>query len=72
MKAARSEMPRFSATGETAVGAVIAIPVAGRRPAHLVVVGRRPVFLTPELARLGMFAQVAAPHLMSARLRATA
>lgn len=71
MKAARADQPSLSSLG-AAVGAVVGIPLSGRRPAHLVVVGRRPLFLEPELARLGMFAQVAAPHLSASRLRASA
>lgn len=71
MHAARNEIVA-PAVPDGAVGAVVDIPVSTRRPAHLVVVGRRPVFLAPELARLSMFAQVAAPHLTAARLRASA
>ena len=71
LQAARADRPVTSSPGP-AVGAVVGIPLSGRRPAHLVVVGRRPIFLEPELARLGMFAQVAAPHLSASRLRATA
>lgn len=57
---------------QEAVGAVVRIPIAARRPAHLVVVGRRPMFLAPELSRLELFAHVAAPHLWAARIRASA
>ena len=71
MQAARADH-RLSPSPGPAVGAVVGIPLSGRRPAHLVVVGRRPVFLEPELARLGMFAHVAAPHLSASRLRASA
>jgi hypothetical protein len=45
-----------------AVGAVVGIPVPGGRPARLAVVGARPPFLEPELKRLELFAQVAAPY----------
>jgi hypothetical protein len=45
-----------------AVGAVVGIPVPGGRPARLAVVGVRPPFLEPELNRLQLFAQVAAPY----------
>ncbi len=72
MKAARNRAP-FSTDGSNgAVGAVVTVPATTRRPAHLVVVGRRPVFLAPELGRLEMFAHVAAPHLWAARLEASA
>lgn len=71
MKAARSEVPATGHPGD-GVGAVVRIPMSSRRPAHLVVVGHRPVFLAPELSRLEMFAQVAAPHLWAARAKATA
>ena len=54
------------------VGALIWIPIAARRPAHLVVVGHRPPFLAPELARLDLFAQVAGPHLSVVRVAASA
>lgn len=72
MRAARQEdiQPRWWTT--EGVGAVVEIPMATRRPAHLVVVGRRPIFLAPELARLEMFVHVAAPHLRVARFEATA
>lgn len=72
MMAARSDQPDTRGSSGHGVGAVVNIPLHGRRPAHLVVVGRRPVFLEPELARLAMFAQVAAPHISSPRLRASA
>lgn len=72
MRAARTEVDVGLVDPPDAVGAVVRIPVASRRPAHLVVVGRRPVFLAPELSRLEMFAQVAAPHLPATRLQATA
>lgn len=71
MNAARSGKASTADT-TSAVGAVVRIPIAARRPAHLVVVGHRPVFLAPELSRLEMFAHVAAPHLWAARARATA
>lgn len=72
MKAARDQSKcAFVGLGE-AVGAVVQVPVSSRRPAHLVVVGRRPMFLAPELGRLEMFAHVAAPHLWAARLEASA
>jgi len=54
------------------VGAVIRIPIAARRPAHLIVIGHRPPFLAPELARLELFAQVAGPHLWAVRVMASA
>lgn len=72
MRAARSEHVAPADRPGTVVGAVIPIPVSTRRPAHLVVLGRRPLFLAPEVARLTMFAQVAAPHLTTVRLRASA
>lgn len=71
MKAARSEEPTTEDVNG-AVGAVVRIPVSTRRPAHLVVVGHRPEFLEPELSRLKVFVQVAAPHLWAAPMRATA
>lgn len=55
-----------------AVGAVVEVPMSTRRPAHLVVVGQRPIFLAPELARLEMFAHVAAPHLWASQLEESA
>lgn len=71
MRAARSEIATpVDLPG--VVGAVLPVPVSSRRPGHLVVLGRRPQFLGPELARLTMFAQVAAPHLTAVRLRASA
>lgn len=71
MKAASSErLPSIRA--REAVGAVVEIPISARRPAHLVVIGHRPLFLAPELSRLELFAQVAAPHLSVARAKATA
>jgi hypothetical protein len=70
MHAARSEEEEPG--GRAGVGAVIRIPIAARRPAHLIVIGHRPPFLGPELARLDLFAQVAGPHLWAARARATA
>ena len=73
MRAARAEDHRaWVYQPQQAVGAVVPIPIAARRPAHLVVVGRRPMFLAPELSRLELFAQVAAPHLWAARMRAIA
>lgn len=73
MRAARSGEPSLPATAASnPVGAVVRIPVSSRRPAHLVVVGYRPVFLGPELSRLELFASVAAPHLWAARARASA
>lgn len=71
MRAARGDQVESTALGE-AVGAVVRIPMTARRPAHLVVVGQRPAFLAPELSRLALFAQVAAPQLWSARVRSTA
>jgi hypothetical protein len=70
MHAARAE--EGDPVGREGVGAVIRIPIAARRPAHLVVVGLRPPFLAPELARLELFAQVAGPHLWAARAMASA
>lgn len=73
MSAMRAARPEGKAgTADHPVGAVVGIPVMSRRPAHLVVVGRRPVFLGPELGRLEMFARVAAPHLSPLRSRASA
>lgn len=72
MQAARRESAQSGPWGLQAVGAVVEIPTPARRPAHLVVVGQRPIFLAPELARLKMFAQVAAPHLWAARLDVSA
>lgn len=71
MKAARNE-GEPDGEGVASVGAIVSIPAAGRRPAHLVVIGRRPGFLGPELARLEMFAQVGAPHLVVPRLKVSA
>jgi hypothetical protein len=73
MRAARSDaVPRRPDDLADGVGAVVRIPMSARRPAHLVVVGRRPAFLAPELSRLELFAQVAAPHLWVAPVKATA
>lgn len=72
MRAARAELVAPVDRPGPVVGAVIPVPVSTRRPAHLVVLGRRPLFLGPEMARLTMFAQVAAPHLTAVRLRASA
>lgn len=71
MHTARSEGEQL-ASRDGVVGAVIRIPIVARRPAHLVVVGHRPPFLSPELARLGLFAEVAGPHLWAQRARASA
>lgn len=62
MQAARAELDDPGHI-DGAVGAVVQIPNTTGRPAYLVVLGVRPVFLAPELARIDMFAQVAAPHL---------
>jgi hypothetical protein len=70
MHASRSE--EEAPGGRDGVGAVIRIPIVVRRPAHLIVIGHRPPFLTPELARLDLFAQVAGPHLWAARARVSA
>lgn len=72
MRAARAELKAPVDHPAPVVGAVIPIPVSARRPANLVVLGRRPPFLSPEMARLTMFSQVAAPHLTAVRLRASA
>lgn len=72
MKAARVNAPGPEDLGYPAVGAVVGVPVSSRRPAHLVVLGRRPPFLEPELRRLELFAQVAAAHLFVAEVKATA
>jgi len=70
MHTARSDGERLAS--REGVGAVIRIPIVARRPAHLVVIGHRPPFLAPELARLELFAEVAGPHLSAARARASA
>jgi hypothetical protein len=63
MHAARGVEPTHVVRSESgAVGAVVGIPVYGGRPARLAVVGARPPFLEPELNRLELFAQVAAPY----------
>lgn len=72
MRTARLETPDHLSRDRLAVGAVVEIPMSTRRPAHVVVVGERPAFLNPELARLEMFCQVAAPHLWAAQLQASA
>lgn len=59
-------------TREAVVGAVVGIPIMTRRPAYLVVVGRRPPLLAPELARLKLFAEVAGAHLWAVQARASA
>jgi len=71
MKAAREEDGPDTPSRE-AVGAVVPIPSQSGRPAHLVAVGQRPMFLAPELNRLKMFAQVAAPHLRALPTKAMA
>ena len=71
MKAARRD-DTYALESKSAIGAVVRIPISSNRPAHLAVVGQRPAFLAPELSRLEMFAQVAAPHLSATRARATA
>ncbi len=55
-----------------AVGAAVRCPIPGRSSAWLAVVGQRPPFLEPELARLEAFARVASPHLVLDRWEATA
>lgn len=70
MHAARAE--EVETGSREGVGAVVRIPIVARRPAHLVVVGHRPPFLAPELARLDLFAQVAGPHLSVVRAMASA
>jgi hypothetical protein len=72
MRTARAELASPVHRPGPVVGAVIPVPVSTRRPAHLAVLGRRPLFLGPELGRLTMFAQVAAPHLTAVRFRASA
>lgn len=70
MKAARAE-DAADTTSREAVGAVVPIPDQSGRPAHLVAIGQRPMFLAPELNRLKLFAQVAAPQLRPAPAKAT-
>lgn len=72
MRAARMNARTSDVQDQQKVGAVVGIPVSSRRPAHLVVLGRRPPFLGPELRRLGLFAEVAAAHLFVAEVKATA
>jgi hypothetical protein len=72
MKAARGDRFDVADQPSEAVGAVVGIPISTKRPAHLVVIGRRPVFLAPELSRLQLFSRVAAPHLWVTRLKASA
>lgn len=55
-----------------AVGAAVRCPIPGRPVAWLAVVGQRPPFLEPELARLEAFARVASPHLVLDRWEASA
>ncbi len=72
MKAARGETAATIEQLSGVVGAVIPIPMPARRPGHLAVIGQRPPFLTPELRRLELYADVAAPHLQRAGLETSA
>lgn len=63
MRATRGERAGMVAVTD-GVAAAVEIPDAGRRPAVLAVMGRRPPFLAPELGRLEHFARVVVPHLL--------